>query len=79
MSDKIIKRMEKYMNKGMSVTPEMLEKIDKAHAVSSSIMKNFKAQEPVAAVLAKFNPVTKEASSDAPKASNTKPAISKPK
>lgn len=50
------------MKNGMSVTPEMLEKIDKAHAVSVGIMNNFKAQEPVAAALAKFNPVSQESS-----------------
>jgi hypothetical protein len=52
--------MENIMNNGMSVTPEMLEKINKAHAVSSGIMNQFKAEEPVAAALAKFNPVSQD-------------------
>ena len=51
------------MNNGMSVTPEMLEKIDRAHAVSVGIMNKFKAEEPVAAALAKFNPVSQESAS----------------
>lgn len=61
----------------MAVTPELLEKIDKAHAVSTSIMKEFKEQEPAAAALAKFNPVSQTTAKEGAKQASTSSASSK--
>lgn len=67
------------MNKAMGITPEVLEKIDRAHAVSSGIMNKFKAEEPTAAALAKINPVSQESTSSSAKTSSSKKSAVKVK